>query len=54
MHLELFDLNEKLLLTQRLFEGSNGIELGAVSSGIYFVKIIEQGRVVKSEKVIKM
>jgi len=54
MHFELFDLNEKLLLTQRLFEGSNGIELGAVSSGIYFVKIIEQGRVVKSEKVIKM
>ena len=54
MHLELFDLNEKLLLTQRLFEGSNGIELGAVSSGIYFVKIIEQGRVVKSRKVIKM
>ena len=53
MLLELFDLNEKLVLSQRLYEGSNGIELGNFSRSVYFVKILEQGRVIKIEKLMK-
>ncbi|MBK9109592.1 MAG: T9SS type A sorting domain-containing protein [Saprospiraceae bacterium] len=54
MHLELFNLTGKRILIQRLFEGSNGIELGSVSSGVFVVKIFEQGRLVKSEKLIRL
>lgn len=54
MHLELFDLAGKRILTQRLFEGSNGIELGSVSIGVFAVKIFEQGRLVISEKLVRM
>ncbi len=53
MLLELFDLNGKLVLSQRLYEGSNGIELGNFSRSVYFVKILEQGRVFKIEKLMK-
>lgn len=54
MHLKLFDLNGELILSQRLFEGSNGIELKLIPSGFYFIKIIEKGSLVRSEKLMKI
>ena len=54
MYLQLFDINGKLILSHRLFEGSNEIEQESFSNGVYFLKIIENGRVIRNDKLIKL
>ncbi|NOT37817.1 MAG: T9SS type A sorting domain-containing protein [Saprospiraceae bacterium] len=54
MILSLFDLNGKEVLTKRMYEGSNGIDVDQIHQGVYIVEVFESGKLVKVEKVIKM
>ncbi|MBK9727404.1 MAG: T9SS type A sorting domain-containing protein [Saprospiraceae bacterium] len=53
MFLYLYDVNGNLILTKRLYAGSNEIELNSISNGVYIVKIMEQRIEVKCEKLVK-
>lgn len=54
MYLELDDLNGTKVLSQRIYEGSNGLEIKFLPKGLYFIRIMEHGHIVKSEKLVKM
>lgn len=54
MYLELYDLNGTKVLSQRIYEGSNGLEIKFLPKGLYFIRIMEQGHIIKSEKLVKM
>jgi len=53
MVLNLHDVTGRLILTRRLYEGSNGFESETMPNGVYFAKIFEQGIEVKCEKLVK-
>lgn len=54
MTLTLTDLSGRKVLSKRLYEGSNGLDVEELSKGVYIITIVEQGMTIKSEKVIKI
>jgi hypothetical protein len=44
----------ELVLSKRLYQGSNSIEVEDLHSGIYFISILENGKEIKSDKLIKL
>ncbi len=44
----------ELVLSKKLYQGSNSIEVEDLHSGIYFISILEKGKEIKSEKLIKL
>ncbi|MDQ3142497.1 MAG: T9SS type A sorting domain-containing protein [Bacteroidota bacterium] len=54
MLLILNDMRGQKMQTKRLYEGSNSIDLKKLKAGIYLLEIVEKGRLIKMDKLIKM
>jgi hypothetical protein len=54
MILKLFNSIGEQLISKRLYQGSNSIEVEDLQSGIYFISILENGKEINSEKFIKL
>lgn len=51
--LNIFDASGKWILTQENLKTTNELELGPFPVGVYFVSILEKGKVIKTKRVIK-
>lgn len=54
MTIKFIDLYGNLLLSNRLFQGSNIIDIESLNSGVYIIEIMEKGKTTRTEKFIKM
>jgi hypothetical protein len=54
MILQLYNSIGEKLISKRLYQGSNSIDVEDLHSGIYFISILENGKEIKSEKLIKL
>jgi Secretion system C-terminal sorting domain len=50
---ELFDLSGKQIVSQKITSTATQIQMEEVSSAIYFLKILDQNKVLKTFKIIK-
>lgn len=54
MVLQVYNSIGELVLSKRLYQGSNSVDVENLNSGIYFISILERGTEIKSEKLIKL
>ncbi|MDQ3141642.1 MAG: PKD domain-containing protein [Bacteroidota bacterium] len=54
MVLKLYDIQGMETIIQRIYEGSNSVDLKKLKAGIYLLEIVEKGRLIKMDKLIKM
>ena len=54
MVLQVYNSIGELVLSQRLYQGSNSVDVENLNSGIYFISILEKGKEIKSEKLIRL
>jgi len=50
---EIFNTSGQLVKTQKLDEINNKIQVGELQSGIYYLRIYNEGKLLKSDKLIK-
>ena len=54
MLMTIYDLQGEEVLQNRLYQGSNMIDLENMNAWVYLVEIRERGMLVKCEKLVKM
>ncbi len=52
MMMSLIDLNGKEVLSKRLYEGSNGVDVAGLTQGVYVINLKENDRIVYSDKMV--
>ncbi|MEO6191320.1 MAG: PKD domain-containing protein [Saprospiraceae bacterium] len=53
MDVQLINLQGSMILKQRIFQGSNVMNVEELVEGVYLLNVFEQGLLIKSEKLIK-
>ena len=50
---DIFDLTGRKIISHKFISGSNPIDLGALSTGMYLIRITENGKILGSKKILK-